>query len=404
LFAAFLHFDLSFMLWVLPGALGIYISEGLRLSPFEKGLVVAVPILSGALLRLPMGLLSDRTGGKHLGTAMLLFLFLPLALAWQLGHSFEAWLLTGALLGVAGASFAVALPLASRWYPAERQGLVMGVAAAGNSGTVIANLAAPRLAGVFGWNNVLGLAMLPLALVLAVFALAAKDSPRRGPAESQAMPVGGLMRQADLWWFCLLYCVTFGGYVGLSSFLPLFLRDQYGFSAVTAGSLTAMIVFAGSASRPIGGHLADRFGGARLLSVLLVVAALAYSGIATLPAATAMVASALLLVVSLGMGNGAVFQVVPRRFEREIGVVTGIVGAFGGLGGFLLPTVLGAVKGLTGSFGPGFLALSVGAFFAAVMLRRLRALSLDWRRSWKAPGPPLPRRRDERVLMAPYLA
>src|SRR5262245_29488508 len=169
LLASFLHFDLSFMLWVLLGALGIYITESLKLSPAQKGLMVAIPILSGSLLRVPLGLLSDRLGGKRVGVGMLIFLFLPLALGWQTGKDLPSLIAVGLMLGTAGASFAVALPLASRWYPAGRQGLVMGIAAAGNSGTVIANLLAPRLADKVGWHNVLGLAMAPLAVVLVAF-------------------------------------------------------------------------------------------------------------------------------------------------------------------------------------------------------------------------------------------
>src|SRR5688500_5195301 len=178
LIACFLHFDLSFMLWVLLGALGIFIAESVGLTPMEKGLVVAVPLLSGSLLRVPAGMLSDRLGAKRVGIALLALLYVPLIVGWTAGDTLPSLLLIGLLLGTAGASFAVALPLASRWYPPEKQGLAMGVAAAGNSGTVIANLLAPRLAEAVGWHNVLGLAMLPLALVLVAFALLAKDSPK----------------------------------------------------------------------------------------------------------------------------------------------------------------------------------------------------------------------------------
>ena len=198
LIASFLHFDLSFMLWVLLGALGIYIAESVGLSPAEKGLMVAVPILSGSLLRIPLGLLSDRMGGKRIGIGLLAFLFVPLALGWQAGTSLPTLLAIGLMLGTAGASFAVALPLASRWYPPERQGLAMGIAAAGNSGTAIANLIAPMLADRVGWHNVLGLAMLPLALVLVAFILMAKDSPER----TTGLPVSHYLRSLrhrDLW-------------------------------------------------------------------------------------------------------------------------------------------------------------------------------------------------------------
>ena len=177
LFACFLHFDVCFMLWVLLGSLGIFVAEGAGLNAAQKGLVVAVPILTGSLLRVPLGLLSDRVGGRKVGTAILVFLLVPLTLGWKGGDGLVNLLLLGAALGVAGSSFAVVLPLASKWYPPERQGLVMGIAAAGNSGTVLANVFAPRLANAFGWHNVFGLAMIPLMVALAAFAVLAKDAP-----------------------------------------------------------------------------------------------------------------------------------------------------------------------------------------------------------------------------------
>jgi NNP family nitrate/nitrite transporter-like MFS transporter len=384
LIASFLHFDLSFMLWVLLGALGIYIAESVGLSPAEKGLMVAVPILSGSLLRIPLGLLSDRIGGKRIGIGLLAFLFVPLALGWQAGTSLPTLLAIGLMLGTAGASFAVALPLASRWYPPERQGLAMGIAAAGNSGTAIANLIAPMLADRVGWHNVLGLAMLPLALVLLAFTLMAKDSPERTTGLPASHYLQSL-RHRDLWWFCLLYSVTFGGYVGLSSFLPLFLRDQYAVTPASAGSITALAAFVGSGVRPIGGYLADRWGGVRLLSLLLAGIGIVYALGATLPAVDQITALLVFGMACLGLGNGAVFQLVPRRFSAEIGVATGVVGAIGGLGGFLLPILLGNMKQATGSFGPGFMVLAVVAFLALVVLRSLATTRDDWRFSWRLP-------------------
>lgn len=382
LIASFLHFDLSFMLWVLLGALGIYIAESVGLSPAEKGLMVAVPILSGSLLRIPLGLLSDRIGGKRVGIGLLAFLFVPLTLGWQAGTSLPTLLAIGLMLGTAGASFAVALPLASRWYPPERQGLAMGIAAAGNSGTAIANLIAPPLADAVGWHNVLGLAMLPLALVLIAFTLMAKDSPER----STGLPVNHYLRalrHRDLWWFCLLYSVTFGGYVGLSSFLPLFLRDQFAVTPASAGSITALAAFVGSGVRPVGGYLADRWGGVRLLSVLLAGIGIVYALGAALPPVDQVTALLVVGMACLGLGNGAVFQLVPRRFGAEIGVATGVVGAIGGLGGFMLPILLGNMKQLTGSFGPGFVVLAVTAFAALALLRSLVTLREEWRFSWR---------------------
>ena len=402
LLASFLHFDVSFMLWVLLGALGIYIAEDLGLSPMEKGLVVGVPILSGSLLRLPVGLLSDRFGAKKVGVALLAFLFAPLVMGWQAGDSLPQLLGVGLLLGVAGASFAVALPLASRWYPPERQGLVMGIAAAGNSGTIIANLLAPRLAEVVGWHNVLALAMAPLVLVLAAFLLMAKESPRTFGERSAGLD-RSVLRSPDLWWFCLIYAVTFGGYVGWSSFLPILLRDQYGVSPITAGYLTAIAALAGSGFRPLGGYLADRFGGVPMLLALLPAIGLIYVAAAQLPAIGVMLGLLVAGMACLGMGNGAVFQLVPGRFPRSLGLATGVVGAAGGLGGFLLPSLLGAVRETSSSFGPGVAVLAGMAFLAVVPLAFLAAFSAGWRASWRAKGATTILAPARRVLMAAYL-
>lgn len=384
LLACFLQFDLSFMLWVMLGALGIFVAESLHLNAAQKGLLVAIPILSGSLLRIPLGLLSDRIGGKRVGTGILVFLFLPLLLGWAGGDSLPMLYCVGLMLGVAGASFAVALPLASRWYPPERQGLAMGIAAAGNSGTIITNLVAPRLAQAYGWHNVFLLAMIPLVVVLVAFVLLAKESPN----QSKGQPLSNytrIFRVGDLWWFCLLYSVTFGGFVGLGSFLPLFFRDQYHVTPVNAGYLVALIAFVGSGIRPIGGWLADKVGGVRLLSFLLFGISLTYFAAAQLPALTAMVVILMFGMACLGVGNGAVFQLVPQRFRQEIGLATGIVGAIGGVGGFFLPTLLGNLKQSFGSFASGFFVLASIALVTAITLRVLVAIQQGWKLSWRIP-------------------
>lgn len=376
--AAFFHFDLCFTLWVLLGALSIFITKDLGLNAAQQGLMVAIPTLSGSLMRIVMGLLSDRFSGKRIGIAMLFFLFLPLLLGWLLPVNFAGIIGIGLMLGVAGASFAVALPLASHWYPPTRQGLIMGITAAGNIGTVIANLSAPSLAKAYGWHNVMSMAMIPLAAVLLVFLLLAQDSPDR-PQTQPLSSYLAVLRRGNLWWFCLFYSVTFGGFVGLSTFLPLFLKNQYAINPVTAGLFTALAGFLGSSLRPLGGYLADKFGGIITLSILLFGIGITYGLIALLPGINVMIWLLLLIMLCLGMGNGAVFQLVPQHFRREIGVATGMVGAFGGLGGFLLPTLLGSVKQLNGSYGPGLLALALIALAALTALRLLVALQTTWR-------------------------
>jgi NNP family nitrate/nitrite transporter-like MFS transporter len=345
-----------------------------------------MPILTGSLLRVPLGLLSDRWGARRVGASMLAFLFVPLGLGWISGATWPSMVGVALMLGTAGASFAVALPLASAWYPPSRQGLVMGIAAAGNSGTVITNLIAPRLAAHVGWHGVFGLAMLPLALVLGTFVALAREAPPR-PRQARPWVVLG---QADLWWFCLFYSVTFGGYVGLSSFLPLFLRDQHAVTPATAGLLTAVAAFVGSFSRPVGGWLADRMGGRRLLTLALAGLAASYLVIATAPALAVLVATLIVAFGCCGLGNGAVFQLVPLRFRNEIGLVTGIVGAVGGVGGFCLPMLLGLARQHLHGFGPGFLLLATLALAVGGVLVALTSRQPAWRQSWRPGLPQVP--------------
>jgi NNP family nitrate/nitrite transporter-like MFS transporter len=382
LIAAFLYFDLAFMVWVLLGPLAPDIAKDLHLGPAQKGLMVATPTLAGAILRLAVGLLADRIGPKRTGTIGQVIVIAGLMSAWALGvNSFGGTLVLGCVLGFAGASFAVALPLASRWYPPEHQGKAMGIAGMGNSGTVLAALFAPMLAKAFGWNAVLGLVCIPLAVVLVAYTIMAKDAPGR-PA---LKPIGAYfepLKHADAWWFMLFYGVTFGGFSGLASSLTIYFTDQFALSTVTAGYCTAACVFAGSLVRPVGGAVADRIGGVTALSAVYMMAALALVGV-TLSAGN-LVASLGFFVaamLALGTGNGAVFQLVPQRFGKEIGIVTGLVGMAGGIGGFYLASSLGLARQLTGSFGPGFLTF---AALAVIALAALSAIKRSWRTRWSA--------------------
>jgi NNP family nitrate/nitrite transporter-like MFS transporter len=390
LFASFLYFDLSFMVWVLLGPLGVAIAKDLNLDPAQKGFMVAVPVLSGALLRLVAGVLVDRIGPKKTGMIGQLIVLAGLAAAWALGvHGYNQVLMLGILLGVAGASFAVALPLASRWYPPEHQGLALGIAGAGNSGTALAALFAPALAKAFGWQNVIGLAALPLAIAFVVFVFMAKDAPDQ-PAPKKLSAYLDVLKVPDAWWLMLLYGVTFGGFVGLSSSLTIYFNSEYGLGPVVAGFFTAACVFAGSFIRPVGGYLADRLGGVRTLSVVYVLAALGLAA-ASFHLANPWIALAVLLFTmgALGAGNGAVFQLAPQRFRAEIGVVTGLVGMTGGIGGFYLASSLGLARKLTGTYQTGFLAFAALALLALIALQGLKH---HWRAVWPTlhGGEPVP--------------
>jgi MFS transporter, NNP family, nitrate/nitrite transporter len=358
LFCAFLYFDISFMVWVLLGGLSTAIDDQLHLTDTEKGILVAVPLLGGAVLRLLLGVTTDHYGARSTAMAGLIATLLPLLLGWLWATSFLDLLVVGLLLGVAGASFAAALPMASRWYPPQYQGLALGIAGAGNSGTALALFFAPRLAALLDWHAVFGLALIPVAVTLVILALFARDSPNRPPPKA-LREYALVLARPDTWWLCFFYSVTFGGFVGLASFLSVFFRDQFKLSNVHAGTFATACVIAGSFLRPVGGYLADRIGGLRLLLVLYVLVGVFMLGLSTVPVFEASVMLLFLTLGLLGMGNGAVFQVVPQRFSREIGVLTGMVGAAGGLGGFVLPTLLGGVKEALGSFGFGFLGFGL---------------------------------------------
>jgi NNP family nitrate/nitrite transporter-like MFS transporter len=382
LFAAFLYFDLSFMVWYLLGPLAVQIATDLQLSTQERGLLVATPILAGAILRVIMGWLADRLSPKTAGLIGQCLVICSLALAWRLGiHSFTQALLLGIGLGVAGASFAVSLPLASQWYPAQHQGKAMGIAGAGNSGTVFAALFAPALAAAFGWTNVFGFALIPLVMTLIVFALLARNAPNR-PKPKTLGDYSKALGDQDSWWFMFFYAITFGGFIGLASALPGYFNDQYGLSPVTAGYYTAACVFGGSMMRPIGGALADRFGGIRALLAMYTVAALCIAAVGfNLPSSVAALVLFVMAMLGLGAGNGAVFQLVPQRFRQEIGVMTGLIGMAGGVGGFLLAASLGAIKMHTGSYQLAlwaFALLAVAAWFGLYSVKR------RWRTTWGA--------------------
>jgi MFS transporter, NNP family, nitrate/nitrite transporter len=378
LLCAFLYFDSSFALWTLIGALGVFIAQTFHLSAAQKGLLVAVPLLGGAILRIILGIATDHFGPRKVGLVGMTLTFVPLVWGWTHSSSLSDMWGIGLLLGIAGASFAVALPLASQWYPARFQGLALGIAGAGNSGTVFSALFAPRLAEHFGWRMVFGLAILPLLTVLTLFALVAQD----GPGKAAPKPLANylkLLKEPDCWRLSGFYMVTFGGFVGLASFLPIFFFDQYGVTKMQAGSFAALCVFAGSFLRPVGGYLADRVGGIKVLSFLYGAISLMLLTLAALPSLFVALPLLFFTMACLGAGNGSVFQLVPQRFRNEIGIATGVIGASGGLGGFFLPTLMGSLKGMTGTFAAGLVLFALIAAYAMFAMLRVGP---EWRTVW----------------------
>jgi len=383
LLAAFLYFDLAFMVWVLLGPLGVQIAKDLALSPSQKGLMVATPLLAGALLRIVMGVLVDQLKPKMAGIIAQVIVMGALFFAWHFGiHSYAQVLVLAGFLGVAGASFAVALPLASRWYPPEHQGTAMGIAGAGNSGVVLAALFAPGLAMAYGgWTNVFGLALIPLGIVFVFYLVVAKDAPDCPPPKQLADYIK-VLGDKDAWWFMFFYSVTFGGFSGLASSLVIYFNGEYGLDPKTAGYFTAGCVFAGSVARALGGNFADRIGGIKMLTGVYSIAAI-FLIVVSFGMPNVWMASAIFTVamLALGMGNGAVFQLVPQRFRKDIGVMTGLVGMAGGIGGFYLASSLGYSKQLNGNYQMGLL---IFAGLAVLALIGLTGVKNRWRTTWGA--------------------
>jgi len=379
LFASFLYFDVSFMIWVILGALGVYITKDFNLSPAEKGLIVSIPTLAGSFFRIILGILTDRIGPRQTAMGGMLITSIPLLWGFFFGNSIPELILIGVLLGIAGASFSVALPMASRWYPPHLQGLAMGIAGAGNSGTVLATLFGPRIAEHIGWHGVMGVALIPLFLTFIVYCFIAKNPPNQ-PKPEPIKNYFKVFKLRDTWFFCFLYSVTFGGFVGLTNFLSIFFVDQYRLSSVKAGDFVTFLIIAGSFSRPVAGYIADKVGGTKLLSYLFIILTICMFGVSTLPPLAMIVALLFIGMLCLGMGNGAVFQVIPQRFQKEIGVITGVVGAAGGVGGFFVPNLLGTLNQITGTNSIGFMIIAVVVVTAWVLL-------LFVQRSWKKSTP-----------------
>jgi len=381
LFSAFLYFDFSFAVWVLNGAMGPFISEQFHLTPGQIGLMVSIPTLAGALMRFPLGVISQYIGRKNAAIVEMSAIVLALIYGFLFVNTFHEVLAMGVLLGIAGASFGVALSLGSGWFPKQYKGLAMGIAGAGNSGTALAALLAPRLAQHFGWQTVYGFAALTMLLPLGVMIFFAKEPPDV-PHQSLREHLSCLWEK-DGWAFNFIYIITFGGFLGLATFLPSFFYSQFHVSKIQAGSLTVLATLTGSLTRVLGGFFADRIGGLTTLSVVFLVAIAGFMGLLSAPPLMATTLLFMLCFAALGAGNGATFQLVPLRWPLTTAVAGGMIGEIGALGGSILPNLLGQSKQHTGSFALGFIIYSVLALCVLVMMR---VVSKQWTRTWVGSG------------------
>ncbi len=382
LLTALLYFDFCFAIWVLNGAMAPFISAEFHLSPAEKGFMVSVPVVAGALMRFPLGVLSQYIGRKNAAQIEMGTIVLSLLGGWLLVDSYAGVLMMGIALGVAGASFGVALSLGSGWFPPRYKGLAMGIAGAGNSGAVLAVLFAPPLAQAWGWRAVYGVAVLPMLTAMLLLQVFAKEPPDR--VHKSLKDYAKILVERDAWIFNLIYMVTFGGFIGLTSFLPTLFHDQYGIDKDKVGTYAAGIIVSASVLRVLGGWLSDRVGGLRLLWILCAAIIVCTLVSALMPASPwVMVAILVVCFAAMGAGNGAVFQLVPLRYATSTAVAGSLIGEIGALAGGFLPNAMGIGRQWTGSFAPGFLggtALSIASLFVLLKVSR------RWTSTWVGAG------------------
>jgi NNP family nitrate/nitrite transporter-like MFS transporter len=363
-----LAFGLCFAAWGLVSAFAVRFRERLSLSATETAFLVAVPVLLGALARLPLGVLADRFGGRAVMTLLMAVVAVPVWLV-PAASSYRTLLVAAFFLGLAGASFAVGVTYVSRWSPPEKQGSVLGIYGMGNIGQSAAVFLGPLLAAAIGWENVFrGVAGI-LVLGSLAFGLAAKDAPARVPPQGLGSMMRVLAEEKLSWALAAFYFLTFGGFVAFSIYLPTLLRDSFGLTAGDAGFRCAGFVVLATLMRPVGGTLSDRIGGARVLNVVFL-GVIPFALLLAWPSMVPFTVGALGCAALLGVGNGAVFALVPRFFPNATGTVTGLVGAMGGLGGFFPPLLLGAFRDRFGVAWPGFALLAL----TSLVLARVNAV------------------------------
>lgn len=361
-------FAIAFGAWSLISPLSAGIQRELGLSEFQTSVLIAVPVILGSLLRLPLGILTDRYGGRRVFT-LLLLLTIPGLLLLSQARSYPLLLLGGLWIGLGGASFAVGVPFVSRYFPPERQGFALGVYGAGNIGTAISARLAPQIAGSWGRPAVFYVFAGLIALMAVVYWLLARDAPipANAPRPSLANSLAIIRTERLAWLFSLLYFVTFGGFVAFSLYLPKLLVNLYGITPLDAGNRVFIFVLLATIARPVGGILADRLGGARVLLAVFLIATLMAGLLAVTTALVPLTIACLTIAWFLGLGNGAVFKLVAQYFPGRTGAVTGIVGAAGGLGGFFPPLIMGAVQQALGSYTLGFMLLALTALVCLVL-------------------------------------
>lgn len=361
-------FTLCFAVWTLFAIIGIRIKQDLGLSEAEFGLLIGLPVLTGSLSRILLGIWTGRYGGRVVYTATMLSAALATFLLSR-ATTYPEMLLAGLGVGLAGGSFAVGVAYVSPFFPPERQGTALGIFGAGNVGAAVTKFLAPFVLLAWGWQAVAEIWALALAVMAVVFWFTTSDDPEyrkrrlHGAAPKPFLQEFAPLKNPRVWRFSLYYFFAFGGFVALSLWLPRYLVGAYGFSLETAGMLATAYSVPGSVFRAYGGVLSDRIGARAVMYLVFMVSAVA-TLILALPAASPFAIGPIVFVVvvfALGfvmsLGKAAVFKHIAAYYPESIGAVGGVVGMVGGLGGFVLPVAFGVLKDVTGLWSSCFLLL-----------------------------------------------
>lgn len=380
---ATLAFAVSFAAWSLLSPLATQLQKQYKIGDFEISVLLAVPVILGALVRIPMGVLTDRFGGRRVMTALLAFVVIP-CIGMMFADSYWSLVFWAFWLGVAGSSFAVGVPFVSRFFGPAKQGLVIGIFGIGNIGTAVSARLAPEIAkGSGGWQSVFLYFAIAIVIMAVLFYFLAGDEPRlTGPTKTLSQRLAVLQKEKLTWLFSLFYFVTFGGFVAFGIYLPKLLSDVFGLDKVDAGNRTAGFVVLATLARPLGGWLSDKIGATKVLTAVFGIVPLMALILAFSSDIVVLTICFLVIATFLGLGNGAVFKLVSQYFAKEAGTVTGLVGAAGGLGGFFPPIVMGGFKASLGSYALGYILLAVLAFTCLF----LNLVILNNKRSTKQAG------------------
>ena len=354
------------MVWVLISSLMPYITADIPLTSGQASIITAIPVILGSLMRIPIGFYADRFGARIIFLISFLILLFPVFYL-SAASSFTDLVIGGLILGIGGATFSIGVTSLPKYYPKEKHGFINGVYGVGNIGTAITTFGAPIIAGSIGWQGTIRI-FLVILVVFSALVFIFGDRKEAKVRKSMVEQIRGVYKNTTLWFLSLFYFITFGAFVAFTMFLPSFLVDNFGLDPVDAGIRTAVFIIIATLLRPVGGLLADKFN--PFIILMFVFIGVAFSGIllSFSPDIIWYTVGALAVGVTVGIGNGTVFKLVPLYFSKQAGIVNGIVSAMGGLGGFFPPLLLTAVANITGHHAIAFMLMSEFAFVSFVIV------------------------------------